>query len=256
MKKYILMIFMILLTTFVYAKPVEVIQESQPGSLSIAFPSDTNFQINSPFKIHFHLYNSTGSLVLLDQGEYCTFHLYNNTNNHILEENLTLDSNQIDYHTSEITISEKGDYPFLLFCDTTLSQDGFIASEIRISEDGQEHDDSSVFIAVAVLIIGSIALMFTFSTSLSGDEVWMQPLKILINMVSLFLILVGLGWGLQILKYQTLLSGSVINMISTIYFAILFVVIPILLFFLVRFIYELMNFMQDLQGKSGGGWNG
>lgn len=245
----------IFIVPVVFGQPTALFQQSdQTQTLNIVHPTDLVFPVNTDFKLHFHIYNSTGSSITLDPGDFCTIHLYNQTNNHIYSENLTLDSNNIDYHTSVYNLDKKGYYSFLVFCDTS-NEDGFDANELKITEDGEDHEDKSVYVATGIMIVGAIGLLFSFAGSLQGDQDWMQPLKLLTYITGLFLILGGLSYGLQIIKYVTILEGSVVNIVGIIYFAGLFIVIPILLIFLVMFIVQLLQFWESLQRKSGGGWS-
>ena len=94
---FFIVFFLILLVTAVSAAPPFITQssEGEGNALQIVYPKNPAFPKDQEFRLHFHIFNSSGSEVLANQVS-CFIHIYNATNRHLYEANLTDDSNQVD----------------------------------------------------------------------------------------------------------------------------------------------------------------
>lgn len=253
MKKIIIILMFMMILPFVSAKTVIETQQSGLSGLFITHPTHLYFPVNTDFELHFHIYNSTGSLIILNPGEFCTLHIYNRTGNHVIQENLTSDSNNVDYVSSVLNFDMKGHFSFIVWCETDY-EEGFVAQEFSITENGEVYETTHAYSMMAILIIGTIGLLFSFAHSLEGEKEWIQPLKLLIYIIGLFLLILGLGYGLQIIKLTTELNGAVTNILIWILIGTMFIVVPTLIIFLVMFIKDILLFLDSLQKNKGGGW--
>lgn len=111
-------------------------------------------------------------------------------------------------------------------------------------------------LAIAVLIIGTVFLLMYFASKIEGDQDWMQPIKLLCNMVALFILLAGLGFGLQILKRRVIEEG-ITSIVEVTFIALLFVITPLIFIFAVIFIKQMLEWLKSESQKmklKGGGW--
>ena len=170
---YIIAAFIIIST--VIAQPPFDVQQSGTGTLSITYPFNPAFQLNKPFMLHFHVYNSTGTLMTDSEINFCTFHLYNFSNNHIIVQNLTYEGVEFDIAIDTDYINASGVYPYMVYCEG-IDQDGFTSGSISITNSGGNYEllEKNLFVLILIPIIFGIVLIF--ATYGLGDA--FAPLKL------------------------------------------------------------------------------
>jgi hypothetical protein len=103
--------------------------------------------------------------------------------------------------------------------------------------------------ATALIIIGTVYMMFKFAESINVEEEWSQPLKLLVNMIGMFILLAGVGWMIQLQRTTAGVDTTLIDIASAILIALGFVVVPTFSLFLLIFLKHILEFIQKL--KSG-----
>lgn len=101
--------------------------------------------------------------------------------------------------------------------------------------------------ATAIIFIGTVFLMFKFSDSIETDLEWAQPLKLLVNMIGMFMLLAGVGWALQLQRTTAGVDASLPDITVGILVGLGFVVVPVFFFFLVLFVKELLLFWEKMK---------
>lgn len=244
-----IIVFIILINTVLGVSPF--IQTSgEAGVLQISVPKPLIFALNSNItEGHIHVFNSTGYALEPITDVNCSVHIYNNLNKHVLEQNLTADENSFDMViTLDMTyFSEIGEYGFIIWCESG-TEAGFTSTSFLVTRSGSEYPNQTALISVVIFIIGLTSLLFWFGSLLDSgqNKEWIQAIKLLVNIIALFMLLAGAGFvtrSVYILNYpQTL-----VNITSIVYFGLLFTIIPILLIFIVMFIKELLVFWTELK---------
>lgn len=263
MKKLIYVVILVLLAFSVVApKPVTTTQVS--GELVIQAINNEFFVKGIESKLHWHTFNSTG-YIKTNSSVNCTIHIYNNSGNHILAQQAIYDSNSIDFYVTLTTnlTNTINVYPYTIWCvDTINKQAGFIASEYLIANNTYAYDIYKP-IAYLFLILIVIFALFKFSSELKDEseenensqgDGFTQPLKLFLNLIAMFLIILAAGFGLKLLQIGNI-PDSLNSMATWFYVICLFIVVPVLLLFLFRFLVALMQFMRLREKKKGGGWS-
>jgi len=175
MKKSILfLVFFILLSSFIYAvPPVQTTVSSTGNALEIVYPKGTAYKQNTTFKLHFHIYNITGTAVPSSQIRFCTIHIYNTSNSHIYQKNLSLDSNGVEYAvTLNNTFSKSaGFYPYLVWCDGTLA-DGYLSTVYIVTKSGDVYDNASPALLLIILLPLLFGLVLLYASFKLDAEFW------------------------------------------------------------------------------------
>jgi hypothetical protein len=131
-----LVLFFLLFSSIAYApKPMT---SSTNAGLTIEIPKREAFKVNTTFKLHFHVYNST-NFIQTNKSAICLVHFYNASDNHILEQNATGDSNGYEFYVQiNNTLVEKiGNYPVLIDCISKVANEaGWISDVYGITSDG------------------------------------------------------------------------------------------------------------------------
>ena len=168
--------------------------------LEIDFPKFEFFKLGDSLQLNFHVFNNSGILVLNDTGS-CVFHLFNFTAGHLIEELMIFSINDNDFFIDISTgnLSVVGVYPYLVRCNTTSGQGGFVSGVFEVTVDGLGDDSFNgwlpiilVFaLASALSLFGSFlirsrglqglrALLFLFGV-VNGLLLWVLPYLISVN---------------------------------------------------------------------------
>lgn len=166
-KGVIFIILMILLSLSVIGEPPFVQTSNDlPNTLEIIVPKPTAYKVNSNVTSgHIHVFNSTGSVIYPVAPNNCSVHIYNELNKHVLEQNLTADSNEVDW---KITLTPSlfttiGEYGYIIYCNTPTEK-GFISSTFEVTETGHtnsaEYERSRTIQNYIILYIFSCLIVF------------------------------------------------------------------------------------------------
>ena len=98
--------------------------------------------------------------------------------------------------------------------------------------------------SVAIIFIGTVALMFKFADSIDAEHDWSQALKLLVNFSALFVLIGAVGWAIQLQRTTVGVDTSLIDITTGLLIAVGFVVIPILVFFLILFLKSMLEIWE------------
>lgn len=252
MKQTIILIFAFILFSSIVIGQPNFVQSSNEltGSLIISVPKNPAFMLGANItEGHIHVYNSTGHYTPTTDVN-CTAHIYDKNNQHILETDLVPDSNLVDMviPLNSTFFDEIGDFPFTISCYTD-DESGFFSGVYKITRSGNIYETHTGLVAFVLLSLGLTGLLFMFSSMLNnvGNSEWMQSVKLLVNLIALFILLGGTGFmvrGLYILNYPL----SLVNISAIVYFALLFTIVPVIIILLIMFIKQIMEFWDKLRG--------
>ncbi len=190
-----LLVFLVCLGGVIAVKPSA---QSSTGGLTIINPK-FEYYPQATLKLHFHIFNSTGSNV---NGS-CNFHFYNNTGNHILE-NLTLgdSNNQEQYIIIDKSLLKVGaSYSYLIWCNTNGSvskESGFLSDGYYVNYFGDLANpnwDNSLAFIIAIPLIIAFLLMFIAHSLGEAHNI----LKIFLMLLSLVFTFVTYNFGVMVL---------------------------------------------------------
>lgn len=155
MKKLLFIIIFLVLSSLVIGDKPTPQFSSRQNSLDIIFPKTEFFKIGTTPKLHFHVFNSTGNLVLNTDAS-CIIHVYNFTNNHLVNKNLTRDGNGIDFFwdLNDLPNNQRleGIYPYIVWCNTTNGRAGFVSNFFEMTLTGFETVNVNAYPAIILAI--------------------------------------------------------------------------------------------------------
>lgn len=141
--------------------------------LIIIYPKNSFYHNDGNLTFHYHIFNATNDLQInVSVGLSCYIHVYNGSNKHLIEDKLVLDSNgmELKYALPYNITNKTGEYPYLVWCNTTNGQGGFISDSFEITNDGKEKEGGyllALFIGILPLLIGFLLLKWS---DILGDE--------------------------------------------------------------------------------------
>lgn len=166
-KQYIIFfIFCILLSSFAIAvPPVRQIFVGDVG-ISIAYPQYEYIKINNHYNLHTHIYNRSSGYHLTNDSASCLVHIYNNTGENIIEEDMSFDSNLLEYKLfiGGKNFSIEGKYAYIIQCNTSKIG-GFVSGNFDITNDGKPNgiNDSTSSISIILFLLSiNMGLLFLF----------------------------------------------------------------------------------------------
>ena len=142
MQKKLLGLFALL---FFFSFPISIlgaqtqINEFTPNELIILYPKIDYAQQGELLKLHFHILNGSGYLVIPSNTTSCYIHIYDNKGNHIVESTLSHDSNAEDYVYNFIQTSQVGHYPYNVWCNNS-KEAGYLSTSFEITQSGEENN--------------------------------------------------------------------------------------------------------------------
>lgn len=165
-KKYIYILMFLLVLGFVTAQPPFTPAPQEEGMLEIAFPKIVVFPKETMVELHVHVFNQSGMLMLNDTTD-CYIHIYNLLGNHIVDEQMEFDDNQIDffYETNDSLITKNGEYTYIVWCNASFFVEqgipntigGFVSNSILFNENGAQSGDT--FTGIMIALVAAIALL-------------------------------------------------------------------------------------------------
>jgi len=172
-KKFLFYFILIILScNFVFAVP-PFIQETvnTNNGIEIKFPGITNIQINQDLKLHFHLYNISDGLPIINV-ERCDFHLYNYKGSHIYINNYTVfsDNYDIEVFIEGSNFTEEKIYPYIFQCYTNITSGigGFISTDLVVG--GEINERENTWLPIVLCLISMSGLLFFSSNMIKKKE--------------------------------------------------------------------------------------
>lgn len=158
MKKAIIYFFLvfILVSTTLAVKDTQVIMGEDEG-LIIELPPHEVLKQSREYKLHVHVFNKTNGYPIKNDTAFCLVHLYNLSGSHILEDNMSWDSNNVDF---QLTIdggnfSDSGFVSYIIQCNTS-SVGGAVAGQFQVTPTGEEKQD---YLGLYIMLI-AVGLFF------------------------------------------------------------------------------------------------
>jgi len=185
MKKTIYFLILFCFCSFVYAQPpfnTDIVEPAQVG-LQISYPQ---FQYYSDggndLCLHFHVHNSTNWL-MTNSTVSCIIHIYDYKGCHIVEDELSFSTNDVDfeYQLYSNNVTEGENYHYLVYCNSTTGEAGFLGASFGITSDGlaPEYDGSASIGILIIFMVMSFFLIYvsTFKNRFSVNEILDYVLK-------------------------------------------------------------------------------
>jgi hypothetical protein len=143
------------------ATPPQLQQSHIDNGLQIIYPNNPYFKERVEFNLNFQAYNSTNNILYGDNVT-CIISIYGKTNNILIEEELLLDTNDINryitIHPDNITGSYE--YPYIVYCNST-DEGGFIANTFTVTNYNKNENLLPVIISLGIVLL--ILLYFSFN---------------------------------------------------------------------------------------------
>lgn len=207
-KTIIPVVFLLLLLPAVFSAPPFIPASEQillsGDTLNIIYPRTTSFDLTTDFKLHFHIYNSTGYFIKPTATLNCTFHFYNQSNNHIYETSPVIDSNGVDVYVqvNSTDLSGPGEYSYIIHCfSPEYNQAGYVSSIIYIGY-GYDKVDTNENMVVIIGLIGYMLALSYFAVNWSFS-IFDRTKKDTnnTNIIKSFLVLLVFWFGMVLIQY-------------------------------------------------------
>lgn len=240
------MLWLLILVSFVAAVPPFSVVQTASDNLDIAYPKNPAFIQDQSFNLHFHVFNSSGFILKPNQAT-CIIHIYNASNNHLLERNMTGDSNGLEFvvNLNSTHSSRIGSYPYIVQCNTT-NEGGFVSTTYEVTANGTYNIENSTAIPFMIYLFGTIAVLFWFGTMLEENDQWQQGIKLLLNLFGLALLIIGAGYLIANMQSMNVPQSNY-TIMNTLYWVLLVVLLFLIILFLVIFIFKLIDYMRRLK---------
>lgn len=258
------------MSSLVYGAQTQTTVNTANG-LQIFYPEFDYIPKDQSFNLHIHINNITTGKEVLNTFVNCSIHIYNGTGNHILESNLSKDSNLIDHEIYILgsNFSSYGKYSFKISCMAN-SIGGSISNTFVVNNKGVEPTIAQAgfyFIVILMVVIflfislyAGLNIPYSNKTNMNGDTIqinWKKYLKIFsLGMAYVFSVaLTFITWSI-IYAYSDWVALS--TWLRYIYTLELIVALPLLvggfIFILIKYVNE--RNLQKFIDRMGSAPNG
>lgn len=198
-------VFLLVFTTLLMAvlvaaaPPFEAV--SSVNGLQLQVPTNNLHSIDNTFKVHVHVYNTSGYNVS-NLTTSCYIHFYNHTNSHVAKATMTYDGNEFEY--SSFAPNYTGEYQFTVWCvQPSTGYGGFYTQSFRVTTFGQDDDKSDLTpVAVIILLPFIVAALFLAAAFFWKDDEEHKAYRWGLYAFSVFFIFAGFGYALFALQYH------------------------------------------------------
>lgn len=158
-KKLIIFMFIFIFLYSVHAQPPQFTTTTSELGYDIIIPKEQYIKVGDDFTFHIHVLNASG-YPINNKSTDCFLHVYNNTGNHIINEKMIFDSNNIDFYTfiNHTTISAPGDYGYIAWCNNSI-QGGYFSEALVYTLTGKA-DKTNMTIPILLLFLFSVLFYF------------------------------------------------------------------------------------------------
>lgn len=223
---------MIIISSLGFAVPPFQKTISLDPVLNIVYPKIEYIPLNSIISLHFHVYNSSGFLLKNDTVD-CEIHVYNSTGNHIQEDNLSFDSNEVDFYIqlNETIVNNEGKYSYIIHCNN--SEAGFISTNFEIRKNDRNNPFEMTYLIALLSLLIFVGFIMFFFKHIQLKEHWF--LKIFLQFIILFMGFVSLFIG-----YMALIDTGINAMLQLggIYIFLIFTILIVLIFYFIYYMVE------------------
>lgn len=228
--------------------PIDNPQFSEPEStnaMTIVYPKTLVYPEDSRILLQFDVLNSTYAR-RTNTTATCIYVVINELGSVVKGGNLTYNTTLQYWHITldETQTAESFVYNYYVYCSDNL-ENGFVSNSYQVTPDGHVYSDHSTSIGFMILVIGIVMALLFLSTQIDTNADWLQAIKLLINIISLFILVGGSAYYVRYLRVVNM-NSDIVGISGIIYVALLFVVIPLLLIFLLMFVKELLEFLESL----------
>lgn len=169
-KPLLWMLAMILLVSTVMAAPPFLQTQESLGGLQIAIPKGEYAELNRAGDVYFHIFNSTNA-PLTNETTDCMIHVYNDTGSHVVEDELSYRGNyDFEYEINDTVFNSLGIYTFIVWCNSTNDERGFISTNFEVTGNGNEPQLPSYLIAIIILLPLILSIISLIGAATLGEE--------------------------------------------------------------------------------------
>jgi len=160
-------LFLVLALVIIFINLVGAVKETQilDNGCSIEAPVAESIMIEETIKSHLHVVNTTtgSNNSLTNDTTECYIHVYNDVGSHIIEQNYSWDSNDLEWVTTLEggNFSTKGLYSFYVQC-TSLDSICFVRGSVMANSVGDTLDEAQAILSVGLLAIMVLIMFGTF----------------------------------------------------------------------------------------------
>ncbi len=174
-KAYLLAIFFLLFSSFVYAPPPFVQQSEGTNDLQIRISDIPYIKVNTAYTSKTHVFNRTTGLPVTTDTN-CSLHIYNEDLKHIFEGYTLTVEHGFDFEIPipATVFSYAGFYPFIIQCKNA-NQGGFKSYYVEATEDGKAPRPGfnlAVFAGYLIVIFILIGFMHSYKKDLGATVVY------------------------------------------------------------------------------------
>ncbi len=194
----VILILLLVLASGVASAAPPFVQTSELALIEMRIPQVEFLEVNKAYSFRTHVFNGTDGLPLYNDTTSCLIHIYNSTGQHIVEEEMGFDGNNIDFDISinSSVFSVMGFHSFILQCNSS-SIGGFIAGSFEVTETGQ----TQTFNNYSFLFAGLVFMFFSIITLVSIYLSKTMHIKVILTILLTILITSLLrfaGWFIEI----------------------------------------------------------
>lgn len=207
-KLIVFLFVLILLSSFVAAVPPHQESSSVDG-LMIEIPVAQYVEKGVNVKLHTHVFNATGVPVFNDTTS-CNLHLYNKTGHHILEQNMSEDSNNLEW-TLDINdvFNDTGSHSFLIWCNQS-DVGGFARGGFEVTETGVEESISGGGVLIGIILMGITIIFMFLAVAFRESKPWM----IFYFLFGFLMMIIDLRFATMVLQSSANIQNMVGNLNS------------------------------------------
>ena len=189
-KLIIFLFFMIIISSLCFAvPPFQSTQDS--GLIKIDVANNNYYKPEMTFKLHFHVFNSSGNL-LTNTTTTCSTHLYNTRGSHIIEYNYNTpyESNLQEWYINinSSLIFLEGTYPVLFYCNNS-KEAGSHREEFIITNSGFDTNYSNDFMTIIFSFIGLIFVSIFLSINFNHKYKLAKLVYLLFSIICTFIMI-------------------------------------------------------------------
>ena len=255
MKKQLLIfvLFFLVIGIVLGVQPSITTQTSPTGTLTLVYPKNPFFEQYANEKIHVHIFNSTGQPQTSANIAFCTFHLYNRTGSHIIEQNMSWDSNGIElsFTLNSTFTQEKRVLPYILWCvGNAGTESGFVSSDIVIGSADSYYKDSIAILPVVLLGIMVIFIYMFIALNWKTEDKKPSIIKLFLGLFIVWLVPLIIAFMTQIAT-NAFFSAATLNLIDTFYAATMWINITFSLIVGIYLFYNLLLYLGVSFNRGG-----
>ena len=231
-----LLLLLILLSSVSAVKP-SASTSVATNTLSI-IPLHNEFLVqNTQINLEFHIFNSSGRMLVNSSTLSCYIHIYNQSNRHIVRGVLAVDSfGDWEYSTSSNISNFSQAFSYIVWCNSTSVNNtgGYLADSFEITRDGFGKD-SGLFLAgflILVPLLFAFLLMYWVST-LSEEH---NVLKLGLSLLSVSTFFMSLWFcTLSVIRFTNWDSMvSALGVVTLLFGGMYFVIVSYFIIYMIR----------------------